>query len=309
MSFSEHMPMPTLKFGNAYEIENHDDIPSVRIYGQGKFVEKPLILWNKGYLLTLKENFELRDFPFDLQELQVELRQDDSRTWDQFDLTIMSVQFHKNALQLAEWTLVEPIVKKVDSTVSTAILRVSRRPQYYLLNIVVIMDMLSVLGLTVFALPNDDLASRQAHILTLILTAVAFKFVISDSMPKIGYNTLLDDFVLGNFFFLFMTALLATGANFLIYESGVETVMGISTNRAAGWSSLILLVVVNAVWFFRVRAARWSQAHGFDHYARPMIAQPPERNWYCCIHANPAFMPQPRVSRDTNGFSQIFGRG
>jgi hypothetical protein len=39
-------------------------------------------------------------------------------------------------------------------------------------------------------------------ILTLLLTAVAFKFVIADSLPKLGFNTFLDNFILINFFTL-----------------------------------------------------------------------------------------------------------
>ena len=59
---------------------------------------------------------------------------------------------------------------------------------------------LSILSLTV---GTDDLNDRINVILTLLLTAVAFKFVIADAIPKVGYSTLIDDFVLYNMAFLF----------------------------------------------------------------------------------------------------------
>ena len=42
-------------------------------------------------------------------------------------------------------------------------------------------------------------------ILVLLLTIVAFKFAITDSLPKVGYNTLMDMFFLLNMSYMFFT--------------------------------------------------------------------------------------------------------
>lgn len=44
---------------------------------------------------------------------------------------------------------------------------------------------LSFLAFVVFALPDDALGERVNLVLTLLLTAVAFKFAIADVIPKV----------------------------------------------------------------------------------------------------------------------------
>ena len=100
------------------------------------------------------------------------------------------MQFHRDALQLAEWAVHEPMVERSGQSIivhkaSTVTLRVSRLPLYYLYNIVGVMLMLSVLGFTAFSLPRRDLSDRLNIVLTLLLTTVAFKFVVTDMIPKV----------------------------------------------------------------------------------------------------------------------------
>jgi len=45
--------------------------------------------------------------------------------------------------------------------------------------------MVSIHRFTAFALPEDNLADRINIVLTLLLTVVAFKFVVADSIPKV----------------------------------------------------------------------------------------------------------------------------
>ena len=52
--------------------------------------------------------------------------------------------------------------------------------------------LLSALGLISFLTPTTDLSDRSDMIFSLMLTMTAFKFVISDSLPKVPYFTLLD---------------------------------------------------------------------------------------------------------------------
>ena len=66
---------------------------------------------------------------------------------------------------------------------------VHRKSSYYLSNIISIMAGLVSLCFSAFAIEVQDLADRMSIILTLLLTAVAFKFVIADSLPKLSYST------------------------------------------------------------------------------------------------------------------------
>jgi len=106
---------------------------------------------------------------------------------------------------MAEWVAHEPKVERGSPPHKASLVRlqVARRPQYYVNNIVGIITMLSLLGFLVFFLPVGDLADRINLILTLLLTAVAFKFVVAESIPRLGYQTHIDSFVLYNMIFLF----------------------------------------------------------------------------------------------------------
>ncbi|KAL6069133.1 hypothetical protein QOT17_007669 [Balamuthia mandrillaris] len=65
---------------------------------------------------------------------------------------------------------------------------------------------------------KDALPDRMSITLTLILTVVAFKYSVSDNLPKINYMTLLDKYVLVSFLFLYAMGL----ENFLISTSSSE---------------------------------------------------------------------------------------
>jgi len=106
---------------------------------------------------------------------------------------------------MTEWVAHEPTVERGSPPHKASLVRlqVARRPQYYVNNIVGIITMLSLLGFLAFFLPVGDLGDRINLILTLLLTAVAFKFVVAESIPRLGYQTHIDSFVLYNMFFLF----------------------------------------------------------------------------------------------------------
>jgi hypothetical protein len=303
--FLEQITVPTLKFFNATDIEILDEAPGVRIYGGNEGA----ILWNCGYIVTLKEYFPLQLFPFDHQELSIELGQDDSRTWDHFDLTVCKVQFHSKALELPEWKMLEPTIQrnKIAHKATTVTLQVKREPAYFVNNIVAIMTMLSLLGMVVFALPADSLNDRVGVILTLLLTAVAFKLVISDSIPKVGYSTLIDRFVLGNMVYLFSTVMLCT-AGFLLQESistlpdecgyspiclvatqlnHIVSTQGISINAMIFTLSILLFLGINCHWIYTVRHRSKMNMH-----LRTLLKED-GRNWYSCAFSNPHFLPEP----------------
>lgn len=55
-----------------------------------------------------------------------------------------------------------------------------------------IAGIITLLGFAIFLVDSDDVASRLSLFITLQLTLVAFKFVVSDHIPKVSYFTALD---------------------------------------------------------------------------------------------------------------------
>ncbi|KAJ1475528.1 hypothetical protein T484DRAFT_1827955, partial [Baffinella frigidus] len=136
-------PTQTAEF---LETEKTDSQPSVRVYGGNGGA----VMWNLGYKVTCHQHFDLRNFPFDRQELAMELRIDDLRIWNDFDFSVCSVQFHRNALALPEWYSYEPVVQRMGQfsfAGSTIKLQVVRKPYFFLTSIIGIVLMLSSLSL------------------------------------------------------------------------------------------------------------------------------------------------------------------
>lgn len=202
--------VPTFTFANAIECEVEGAENHIRVYG-GDGTHGGL-MWNAGYACKFKQSYRLHTFPFDAHHLQIVMRQDDPSTWDLFDLTLAMVMFNGDALEMMEWTMCEPKVKRGSPAHKEAIVElvVKRQPGFFIINVVGLMLMISFTGFVIFMLPISDLNDRINILLTLLLTAVAFKFVIADSIPKVGYATILDKFVIVNMLFLFFQIFMVT---------------------------------------------------------------------------------------------------
>lgn len=128
--------------------------------------------------------------------------------------------------------------------------RVERRPSYYFGN-VIIPNFLIVLGcFTSYAVPMDDVADRLSVTVTLMLTAVAFRYVVEEMLPKVNYLTLMDYYLLAGF--IAVTALMAENAlaGWDIFDDNWKT--------AFEWTSgIIFLGIWGFIHFIAVLCA-WS---------------------------------------------------
>jgi len=170
---------------------------------------------------TFGEEMELGFFPYDLQKLSlvfstpIPLRRKDGTEVLKFGLSDHpSVIQMKNYRLGKVWHLFKKVtmhIKESDMADSTSLtirpiveisLCVARTPMYYTSNIELPMALITGLSFTVAAISKDDVADRLGVTLTLLLTAVAYKLMMSDSLPNVAYLTLLDKFLLGCFAFL-----------------------------------------------------------------------------------------------------------
>lgn len=87
----------------------------------------------------------------------------------------------------------------------------ARRPAFYLSNVVMPMTLLTLLGPLSNAVEADGslmgTGDRLSVSLTLLLTAVAYKFIVATSLPQVSYLTALDVQVLLCFAFLVVSAI------------------------------------------------------------------------------------------------------
>jgi hypothetical protein len=89
-------------------------------------------------------------------------------------------------------------------------LRVMRKSDYYIYNVLVVVWAITSICFFAFLFPIEAWESRGNLITTLLLTAVTFKFVVAQSLPKVPFFTLLDVYLV--FAFLVIIALMGWSA-------------------------------------------------------------------------------------------------
>ena len=93
---------------------------------------------------------------------------------------------------------------------------------------------LSLLSLSSFAVEISDNGSRISINVTLILTAVAFKFILAGTLPKVPYNTLIDYYILFCSMTLAAMNFLIILPSFFIDESDDNSLASM-VNYTLGW--------------------------------------------------------------------------
>ena len=274
-NFAENYIIPKVSLFNSLEIEELDP-PDIRVYG-GE-LGKTSVMWNCGYKGTCKELFELHNFPYDVQDLTLEFRLNCPKTWDLFDLTINSVQFKKSALQLTEWRSFAPMLKRENPKhkVSKIFLQVQRLAGFYIQNVACMMFVLSLLSLSSFFVDITDNGSRISINVTLILTAVAFKFILAGTLPKVPYNTLID------YYILFCSAFLAAMNFLIILPSLVNSDVAVKVNSFLAWSCLSVMVMAFVCWILYAELLARTKINSKE-------IELGKSNWYSFRFSNPPF--------------------
>lgn len=165
---------------------------------------------------NFRENLELWDFPLDYQQLTITLMSDWTNKLVTFKKDLRRADTIRPETFTAdqEWYLCRHVVTESTSTVKTEgssandyplyhiKCHVKRKNGYYLWNIAMIIFLIDILSFCSFSVEISSPSDRLSVTLTLLLTAVAFKYVVSQSLPTISYLTLLDKYVLSGLVFL-----------------------------------------------------------------------------------------------------------
>ncbi len=75
-------------------------------------------------------------------------------------------------------------------------IKITRRPGFMLVNGVFMLFLLVNFAGFQFAISPDDLSSRMSLVFTMVLTAVAYKYVLAVSLPSVSYLTFMDKYIL-----------------------------------------------------------------------------------------------------------------
>lgn len=279
-ALQEKFTLPNIIVFNMLAIA--DEELEVRCYGGKQGFTAIMLI--KTAVVACHQGFVLHHFPFDLQSLAVELRVDDPRGADKYIIEVNTVQFHKQTLAQVEWDVMAPLIKPDHTNETSAIvvlLPVQRVAAFYIQNIISVMAVLPVLAFVAFLMEYNNLGDRSNTVLTLILTAVTFKFTaVEGSLPKVPYNTLIDYFMIYSLSSLTSSALTTVIPNFF-----QDPKWRYYSNMACAGLSILLLIVMFTVWTYQARGI-------LRKHLRTSVPVPSIRgqNWYCFRFTNPAFI-------------------
>ncbi|XP_071488348.1 cys-loop ligand-gated ion channel-like [Diadema antillarum] len=250
IDWSEHWD-PRIYFFNAvsidkYEVKHRVGLKSPYDDETDPIPDAQLSIRMKG---TFKSVMRLTDFPFDYQNLTIKLMSD----WPKKVIEFSKDMTQKDSVRTdtftggQEWELMKHVdaapveeEKMSSGAVNTYPLynitvNVKRKPSYYMWNVALIMFLITPLAFTSFAVDREAPEDRLSVTLTLLLTAVAFKFVVSQSLPNTSYQTLLDYYVLWCMVFLCLVVVqnaavsAFAGPSALIFDNVCMIVLGVVT--------------------------------------------------------------------------------
>jgi len=164
---------------------------------------------------VFQQVMDLHRFPFDTQELAMELK----TGWDIDDknaVIIIKNQKSKyrsqcqvsNFVQAAEYKLypfirfTEGRTERYESASGKSYamlrcgLRVERLVGYWVFQVLLPLFVVTTCILSTYAVPHGEVGDRTAITVTLLLAIVAFKIVVSEKLPNISYATWIDRYVI-----------------------------------------------------------------------------------------------------------------
>ncbi|XP_046574337.1 LOW QUALITY PROTEIN: cys-loop ligand-gated ion channel-like [Haliotis rubra] len=162
------------------------------------------------------ENLELQHFPFDTQDLSLTISSELTECEvdlleDKEELSSVNKQ---SFVDEQEWALFEHVemfpkvsVKEYTSSrerhpTMMVMCHAARRPGFFVWNIFLTMMLITLLAFTTFAIGVTLTQNRLQLSFTLVLTGVAFKFVVNQSLPRISYLTYMDKYILSSMVYL-----------------------------------------------------------------------------------------------------------
>lgn len=166
---------------------------------------------------VLEDPLDLHDFPFDRQNMNISLKLVGLERNRRVRLTFFGhrVRIHvASPVVLNEWQM-EPAIEQYGlerhprhggPTSLEIRFRLQRIPRFYIFQIIIPLFLIVSLGFLASTLHLSELADRLSIILTLLLTTVAFKYMVAEYIPRVPYITVLDKYVTTGFLILFASA-------------------------------------------------------------------------------------------------------
>lgn len=195
----------------------------------------------------------LNDFPFDHQKLRIDLAGTGHREGSVVfvvDPKVPSVV--AESLSISDWELMSWTAEPRELAIGHGskvlpgfrmTLEVKRNRGYHLVNVILPLVMIIFMSWVVFWINPKNANPRVSVSVTAMLTLIAYRFAVGASLPKIGYLTRMDWFILGSSILVFASLLEVIVTSCLADQGRIDTACKIN-RRMRLISPVVFLVVV-----------------------------------------------------------------
>ena len=180
---------------------------TIRVDAEGTCVQR------QRYYGQLSSPFDLRDFPLDTQKLSFALVSP-SHGPDELELLIdETVMGRRDSFSLAGAKVgpgtaaVHPLHFAPDGRAMAGMtysLDVERKAGYFLWKILVPLGIIVAMSWAIFWIDPKHVGPQISVSVTALLTMIAYRFLLANLLPRIGYLTRLDHFTLGSTLLVFL---------------------------------------------------------------------------------------------------------
>ncbi len=196
----------------------------------------------------------MRDFPFDQRSIRLQLG---SLIYDADELRFqISEQWTGRAerMSIPDWAIGEPVAEAGEQILprlgrSTPLfdfrIPASRLADYYLYKFVFPLVLIVMMSWAVFWVDPRTLGPQLSLSSTSMLTLIAYQFTVNDLLPRVGYLTSMDKFVLSSSLLVFLALVEALVSGRLASTDRTETALAL--DRTSRWVFPATFVVMTLV--------------------------------------------------------------
>jgi hypothetical protein len=207
---NEEINFPDVFLANAVEVQENDK--------EATLFEGGVVFMETMFCGFMSEFMELELFPLDIQDLSIVVRCK-NQGWRLKPVESKQYRRVRETVELAEWYICQPTMRvsvaKNGRCTWKLMLKVMRKSDYYLYNVLAVVWAITSICFFAFLFKINEWEGRGNLITTLLLTAVTFKFVVAQSLPKVPFFTLLDVYLFTAVFIMVALMFWSAGVCFL----------------------------------------------------------------------------------------------
>ena len=204
----------------------------------------------------IKNEFNLKNFPFDKQTLKIFLRQDQNEISEERFLvsnwTMRKAEEFKNLNLIEGWNItnVNMNYKVYDHTLKSGffdgfelVFEIERKSRYYIFKIILPIILILIVCWSAVWIKPKDLESRLTITIVCLLSLIAYNFVIDKDLPKLEYLTVMDYIILISYIYATIPTFLSIITNNFLNTKNKKIITFNNVTKKFGLLSYIFMII------------------------------------------------------------------